>query len=102
MDLIAIAFTGGLALGTAIIFRYLSEFDSGILGAAEGGMILVILAGVVVIWRMLRVRKTLAKYDAMMPAATSVGLRPSPAGKQKEEGLDGPSRPRTTDRKSVV
>src|SRR3546814_4958411 len=48
MDLIAIAFTGGLALGTAIIFRYLSEFDSGILGAAEGGMILVILAGVVV------------------------------------------------------
>src|SRR3546814_14422254 len=67
MGLIAIAFTSGIATGAAIILRHLSEFDSGVLGAAEGGMISVVLAGSDVIWRMLRVRETMAKYDALLP-----------------------------------
>lgn len=98
MDLIAIALTGGLATGTSMIFRSLAAFDTGLVGAAEGGMILAILIGSVVIWRMLRVRETLAKYDAMMPASVTVRLhRPSSLARKPEgDGPDKPTRPRTT------
>src|SRR3546814_6858364 len=91
MDLIAVFFTAGLATGIAMIFSSLAAFDTGLVGMAEGGVILAILIGFVVIWRMLRVRETLAKYDAMMPAPATVRLHRPPSFVRKPEG-DGPDK----------
>src|SRR3546814_11076487 len=92
MGLIAIAFTSGIATGAAIILRHLSEFHSGVLGAAEAGMLLVVLPGPVLIRRMLRVREALSQYVGMLPPPTLPRQAPPPPATPAEKGPRGPTR----------